>query len=90
MLPFFLCLVYFDLGRRCVPAILFLLDRTLFFLLALYPSFSNIVSTGFNLLVCSSFVPRVTIRMSSNHTGVPCPSVGSIFSWKLVGMCAGP
>ena len=46
-----------------------------FFLLVSNPLSSNLVSTVYTFRVCSSFVPRVTIIMSSKKTCVWCPRV---------------
>ena len=53
-------------------------------------SFSSLVRTSINSILCSSFDPLVTTMMSSNHAGCLLSSVWSIFSWKTVGISAKP
>ena len=46
------------------------LKSSVFFSLALYPAFCNLLSTSHTSCSCSSIVPSVTQMMSSSQTGV--------------------
>ena len=59
-------------------------------MIAQYPSSSSLRSTENIFRVCSSFVPQGTMITSSSQTGVWCPSVLSIFPWKIVDISEGP